>query len=78
MATPPNRVAVYLTASAALLTALAPAVADLDLTSTATLIAGLAGLVTVVCKWLTGWQTDEQNRAWHDHERFMKELGEDA
>lgn len=55
----PNRVAVYLTSLAALAAGLAPAVANLDLTSTAGLVAGLAALSLVVSKWLTGWQAHE-------------------
>jgi hypothetical protein len=70
----PNRVAVYLTVVASLLTALAPTVADLDTTSTASLIAGLAGVVVVVVKWLTGWQQHETDSSWQDHSRFAQEL----
>jgi hypothetical protein len=55
----PNRVAVYLAAAAALLGALAPVIADMDWESTAGLIAGLGGIVTVVYKWLDGWQKFE-------------------
>ena len=57
----PNRIAVYLTSIAALAGALAPAVADLDLTSTAGVIAGLLALLGVVRKWLDGWQAYESN-----------------
>lgn len=73
----PNRIAVYLVALAGLLTALAPTVADLDLTSTASLIAGLAAVVTVVVKWLSGWQAYESDKSWQDHNRFSKELASD-
>lgn len=55
----PNRVAVYLTALAGLLTALSGPVANLDTTSTATVVAGLGGVVVVVFKWLEGWQKHE-------------------
>lgn len=61
--TPPNRRAVYLTAVAGLFTALAPAVANLDLTSTAGVIAGLVAITAVVSKWLTGWQNLEKAEA---------------
>lgn len=57
----PNRIAVYLTSLAALAAALAPVAADMDWTSTAGLIAGLLGLVTVVSKWLDGWQAYERD-----------------
>ncbi len=60
----PNRVAVYLTSIAALCAGLAPAVADLDLTSTAGVIAGLLALLGVVRKWLDGWQAYESD---YDH-----------
>lgn len=55
----PNRIAIYFTALAALATALAPVLADLDTTSTAGLIAGLAALAGVVGVWLRGWQRYE-------------------
>ncbi len=55
----PNRIAVYLTVAAGLLTALAPVIADLDLSSTAGVAAGLAGVVVVVNRWLQGWQQME-------------------
>lgn len=60
----PNRVAVYLTSIAALCAGLAPAVADLDLTSTAGVLVGLLGIVKVVDKWLDGWQAFESD---YDH-----------
>lgn len=56
----PNRIAVYLAALASLATALIPVVEDLDTQSTTTLAVGLAGLVAVVAKWLTGWQAHEE------------------
>lgn len=56
----PNRVAVWLTSLAALSGALAPAVADLDLSSTVGIIGGLAVLLGVVRKWLDGWQAYEK------------------
>jgi hypothetical protein len=56
----PNRVAVYLTSLAGLLAALAPVVADLDLTSTVGIVGGLGGVVLVVRKWLEGWQKHEE------------------
>lgn len=55
----PNRVAVILTAGAALLSALAPIVADLDITNTVQILGSLAAAVTVVHKWLDGWQQYE-------------------
>lgn len=55
----PNRVAVYLVAIAGLLTALAPAVADLDWTSTAGVLGGGALILGIASKWLEGWQNHE-------------------
>lgn len=55
----PNRIAVYLTSGAALATALAPAVADLDTEDTIALGLGLTGIVATVIKWLDGWQKHE-------------------
>ncbi len=55
----PNRIAVYLTVAAGLLAALAPVVADLDLSSTASVVAGLTAIVVVVNRWLQGWQQME-------------------
>lgn len=62
----PNRIAVYLTTIAALLTALAPLVANLDLTSTVGILGGLGGIVLVVRKWLEGWQHYEARTALAD------------
>lgn len=55
----PNRIAVYLTAGAGLLAALAIPIANLDLSSTAGVSAGLFAIVGVVVKWLGGWQAHE-------------------
>lgn len=57
----PNRIAVYFTTLAGLLTALAPAVADLDWTSTAGLAVGALTILGVAVKWLDGWQTYERD-----------------
>ena len=59
----PNRIAVYLTAAAALLGGLAPVVADLDIDSTVGIAAGLAALTGIVWKWLEGWQKYEERTA---------------
>ena len=56
----PNRLALYLTAGAALLGALAPIVADLDIESVAGIAAGLAAVAAVVYKWLDGWSKWER------------------
>lgn len=55
----PNRIAVYVAGAGSLATAAAPLVADLDLTTQASTVAGLAALVSVVYKFLTGWQNYE-------------------
>lgn len=72
----PNRIAVYLTAVAALVGGLAPAVANLDLQSTAGIVAGLVTILGVVNKWLAGWQQHESTTSWQNQERFMRELGD--
>lgn len=55
----PNRIAVYFTIVAGLAGAIAPAVAHLNLSSTAGVVAGLGAIVLAVLKWLTGWQKYE-------------------
>lgn len=57
----PNRVAVYLTSFAGLIGALAPVIANLDLTSTLGVIAGLGAIVVVVRQFLVGWQQQERD-----------------
>lgn len=69
----PNRIAVYLTAAAALLGGLAPAVANLDLQSSAGIVAGIAGVVAVARKWLEGWQQHEYQKSYQDHEFLTKQ-----
>lgn len=59
----PNRVAVYLTALAGVLGALAPAVANLDTTSTVGVLGGLAVILGIASRWLDGWQKFEARRA---------------
>jgi hypothetical protein len=56
---PPNRVAAYLTALAALAGALAPVVGDLDLTSTIGVLGGLTAILGVFREWLKGWREHE-------------------
>lgn len=56
----PNRIAIYLTTLAGLCTALAPAVADLDSSSTVGLITGFAGIAAIAFKFLEGWQRYEE------------------
>lgn len=56
----PNRRAVYITAALALLGGLAPVVGNLDLASTAGIIASIGVIGAVVVKWLEGWQTYEK------------------
>lgn len=55
----PNRVAVWLTAAAALCAGLAPVVADLDVSSTVGVVAAIASVTAVVDRWLKGWQSYE-------------------
>lgn len=54
-----NRVVVAVTFVAGLATAVTPAVADLDFTSTAGVIAGFAGITTAASIFLLGWQKHE-------------------
>lgn len=56
-----GRIATYVGGVGALAAAVAPAVANLDLTSTAGLAAGVIALAAVVTKWLDGWQKYEQD-----------------
>jgi hypothetical protein len=58
----PNRLAVYLTAGAGLLAAVAVPLADMDGSSVAGVIAGLGAIALVVHKWLGGWQLYEERR----------------
>lgn len=65
----PNRIAVYITAFAGLLSALAPIVADLDLTSTVGIVGSLAAVAAVVHKWLDGWQQHERDEYYAKQEQ---------
>lgn len=56
-----GRIATYVGGIGALAAALTPALANLDLTSTAGLAAGVIALAGVVIKWLDGWQKYEQD-----------------
>lgn len=56
----PNRIAIYLTALAGLCTALAPVVANLDITSTVGIVGGFAGIAAVVREFLVGWRQYEE------------------
>lgn len=74
----PNRIAVYLTALAALAAALAPVLADLDTASTAGIIAGLAALAGVVVTWLRGWQRYEDRLEFTRDEELAEPLDPEA
>lgn len=56
---PANRIAAYLTSLAALLGALAPVVANLDLASTIGVLGGVLALLGVFREWLKGWRQSE-------------------
>ena len=56
----PNRTAVLITAVSGLVGALAVPIANLDLSSTAGVVAGLITITTVVNRWLIGWQNYEK------------------
>lgn len=55
-----NRIVAVLATLLSLVLALLPVIADLDLTSTASIIAGIAAVLTVTLKWLDGWQQFEK------------------
>lgn len=55
----PNRIVALATAVLSLCVAVLPAIANLDWTSTAGLLTGLAGVCAVALKWLDGWQKHE-------------------
>ena len=59
----PNRIAVYLTAAAALITGVLAVWGELDWTSLVGILGSLGALLGVVVKWLTGWQQYEERRA---------------
>lgn len=73
----PNRIAVYLTSLAGLATAVAVPLADLDTTSTAGLIAGLAAIAGVVSVWLKGWQKHEERESFKDERERLGVLFHD-
>lgn len=54
-----GRVAAFLTAIAAIAGGLAPVVADLDVTSTAGVIAAVLAIAGVFREWLKGWRQYE-------------------
>lgn len=56
---PPNRLAAYMTSVAALLAALAPAIANLDLSSTVGVLGGAVVILGVFREWLKGWREHE-------------------
>ena len=60
----PNRVATLMAIVASVLTAIVPAVANMDWTSTAGVLAGGFGVVVAIVKWLQGWQNHEQHLQW--------------
>jgi hypothetical protein len=59
MTVTPGRVATALAIGAGLPGAVAPAVANLDLSSTAGVIAGMLAVVAVITAWLKGWRQHE-------------------
>lgn len=54
-----NRVVAVVTVVLSIGAALLPVLADLDLASTAGVVAGILGIVTTSVKWLDGWQKAE-------------------
>lgn len=63
----PGRIATILAIVAGIATAITPAVANMDWTSTAGVIAGGIAIVGAIVKWLDGWQkwerTADRNRS---------------
>jgi hypothetical protein len=72
----PNRIAVYLTAAAALCTAVAVPVAQLDTTSTIGVVGSLAAIVAVVDRWLKGWQQYETQQWVGTQGEFIEDYAE--
>ena len=60
----PNRVATLIAIIAGVLTAVVPAVANMDWTSTAGVVGGGFAVVVAIVKWLQGWQNHEQHLQW--------------
>lgn len=54
-----NRIVTILTVIAGVIVAGLPVLADMDTTSTAGVLGGLASISVVVVKWLDGWQKFE-------------------
>jgi protein-S-isoprenylcysteine O-methyltransferase Ste14 len=59
----PNRVAVYLTVLAGIITAVLPTLADMDWKSTAGVMSGLGAIVVAAVTFLIGWQRHEARQA---------------
>lgn len=64
----PNRIAVYLTILATIAGGLAPVIANMDLSSTAGVVAAILAIAAVVRKWLDGWQSFEARADYRQHE----------
>ena len=75
---PVNRIVAIATVVLSLLAAALPAVANFDWTSTAGVIAGIAGMATVVLKWLDGWQAHEQQQHWDQAAILVSEHDDSA
>jgi hypothetical protein len=56
---PTNRIVSIASVVVSLALAVLPVVADLDLSSTAGIIAGIVAVLGVTLKWLNGWQLHE-------------------
>lgn len=56
-----GRIAAILGGVAGIAAALAPVVANLDVTSTVGVVGGIGAVAAVVIKWLDGWQKYEQD-----------------
>lgn len=63
----PSRVAAYTTAFAGLLAASAPIIGNLDLTSTAGVIAGVIAILGAYNTWAKGWREYESREDYKEH-----------
>lgn len=59
---PPNRLATYLVAGAGAATAIAVPLSDLDTSSMAGIITGVAAILTAFALWMRGWQQFENRQ----------------
>lgn len=72
----PPRLAAYITAVVGLLTALSPVVANLDITSTAGIIAGAAAVLGTYATWAKGWRAYEADERYKEERETAQAVGD--